>query len=42
MTRPLVSVVMPFAGTRADALGALDALQALDLAPGDELILADN
>jgi GT2 family glycosyltransferase len=42
VTRPAVSVVMPFAGTRADALRALDALQALDLAPGDELILADN
>jgi hypothetical protein len=33
---------MPFAGTRADALRALDALQALDLSSDDELILADN
>ena len=42
MTRPSVSVVMPFAGSRAEAEGALAALRALDTGPGDELILADN
>ena len=42
MTRPPVSVVMPFAGSRAEADGALAALRALDTGPGDELILADN
>jgi hypothetical protein len=33
---------MPFAGSRADAERALEALSALDTGPGDELILADN
>ena len=42
MTRPAVSVVMPFAGTRAEADTALSALRALDTGPDDELILADN
>jgi GT2 family glycosyltransferase len=42
MTRPGVSVVMPFAGSPADAAAALAALRALDARPGDELILADN
>ncbi len=42
MTRPAVSVVMPFAGSRAEAEGALAALRALNTGPGDELILADN
>jgi GT2 family glycosyltransferase len=42
VTRPPVSVVMPFAGSRAEAEGALAALRALDTGPGDELILADN
>lgn len=42
MTRPAVSVVMPFAGTRAEADTALSALRALDTRPDDELILADN
>jgi len=40
--RPAVSVVMPFAGTRADAQTALAALQGLDNGPDDELIFADN
>ncbi|MBV9683308.1 MAG: glycosyltransferase [Solirubrobacterales bacterium] len=40
--RPAVSVVMPFAGEVRAALSAMDALLALDLRPGDELILADN
>jgi GT2 family glycosyltransferase len=42
VTRPPVSVVMPFAGSRAEAEGALAALRALDTGPDDELILADN
>ena len=33
---------MPFAGSRADAERALDALLELDTGPDDELILADN
>jgi hypothetical protein len=40
--RPSVSVVMPFAGDAAGARAAADALTALQLDPGDELILADN
>jgi GT2 family glycosyltransferase len=42
MTRPAVSVVMPFAGNRAEADAALGALRALHVAADDELILADN
>ena len=42
MSRPPVSIVMPFAGSRAEAEAALAALRALDTGPGDELILADN
>ena len=42
MTRPPVSVVMPFAGERSAAEAALGALRELRTQPGDELILADN
>jgi GT2 family glycosyltransferase len=42
VTRPAVSVVMPFAGSRAEAEGALAALHGLNARPDDELILADN
>ncbi|MGI8864468.1 MAG: glycosyltransferase family 2 protein [Solirubrobacteraceae bacterium] len=42
MTRPSVSVVMPFAGDEAAARAAVATLLALSIAPGDELILADN
>ena len=42
MSRPEISVVMPFAGDEYAARAAIDALLALDLRPGDELILADN
>src|SRR5689334_3839147 len=42
MSRPDVSVVMPFAGDAAAAAAAIDTLLALDTRPGDELILADN
>ena len=41
-TRPPVSVVMPFAGDERDAEAAVDALLALELRRGDELILSDN
>jgi GT2 family glycosyltransferase len=42
MTRPSVSVVMPFAGERDDARAAVERLLELDTQPGDQLILADN
>ncbi|HXO07858.1 MAG TPA: glycosyltransferase [Solirubrobacteraceae bacterium] len=42
LTRPAVTVVMPFAGSRADAARALDALLEIATGPDDELILADN
>jgi hypothetical protein len=42
MSRPEVSVVMPFAGDERAAQGAIEALLVLELRPGDELILADN
>ena len=42
VSRPKVSVVMPFAGDAYAARAAIDALLALDLRVGDELILADN
>ena len=42
MSRPNVTVVMPFAGEARAAQAAIDALLALELQPGDELILADN
>ncbi|HEX8975930.1 MAG TPA: glycosyltransferase family 2 protein [Solirubrobacteraceae bacterium] len=42
MTRPGVSVVMPFAGSAGDGAEALAALGALQTGGEDELILADN
>jgi GT2 family glycosyltransferase len=42
MSRPRVSVVVPFRGDRAAAARTRDALARLTLAPGDQLILADN
>ena len=42
MSRPEVSVVMPFAGDEYAARAAVDALLELDRRVGDELILADN
>jgi GT2 family glycosyltransferase len=42
VSRPKISVVMPFAGEAGAAEAAIDALLALDLRVGDELILADN
>lgn len=42
MSRPEISVVMPFTGGRSAAEGAVKALRSLDAGPGDELILVDN
>ena len=42
MTRPAVTVVVPFAGGEAARAAALAMLRGLSTAPGDELILADN
>jgi hypothetical protein len=42
MSRPAVSVVMPFAGSPADGARALAALAELQTTSDDELILADN
>lgn len=42
MSRPAVSVVVPFAGTREQALAVFRMLLALDSRRGDELIVADN
>src|SRR5947209_16886365 len=42
VSRPDVSVVMPFAGDEEAAAAAVQALLALRRQPGDELILADN
>lgn len=41
-TRPPVSVIVPFAGDAGVAARLRDALGRLRLAPGDELIVADN
>jgi GT2 family glycosyltransferase len=40
--RPSISVVMPFAGTAAQAAAALQALSAINTRADDQLILADN
>ncbi len=42
MSRPDVTVVMPFFGDAVAARAAVGALLALETGPGDELILADN
>lgn len=42
MSRPSVSVVMPFAGGEAAAEAAAATLLALETRPGDELIISDN
>jgi len=42
VSRPHVSVVMPFAGDRQAADAAIAALRSLEVRPGDELILVDN
>jgi len=40
--RPAVSVVMPFAGGRLEAVEAMSALRSVELGSEDELILVDN
>jgi hypothetical protein len=42
MSRPAVTVVMPFAGTPVEAKAALAGLRAVGTAPGDALLLVDN
>lgn len=42
MSRPSVSVVVPFAGSREQAEAVIAMLRGLDIRPGDELIIADN
>ncbi len=42
MTRPAVSVVVPFAGSAAEAAAVIAMLESLKTAEGDELILSDN
>jgi GT2 family glycosyltransferase len=42
ITRPPVAVVMPFAGTPAEARESLAALASLRTRPGDAVVLADN
>ena len=42
MSRPEVSVVMPFAGDASAARAAAESLRSLATRPGDELILVDN
>jgi GT2 family glycosyltransferase len=42
MTRPQVSVIVPFAGSVADAQAVIAMLRSLATQPGDELILSDN
>jgi mycofactocin glycosyltransferase len=41
-SRPSVSVVVPFAGSSAEAEAVIAMLRSLRTAPGDELILSDN
>ena len=42
MARPTCSVVVPFAGSGAELEACLKAMAAIALAPGDELLVADN
>ncbi|MDA8067650.1 MAG: glycosyltransferase [Actinomycetota bacterium] len=42
MSRPPVSVVVPFAGSPAEGRGVVAMLLGLDSRPGDQLVLADN
>lgn len=42
MSRPTVSVVVPFAGTREQAVAVIAMLAGLETRPGDQLIVADN
>jgi len=40
--RPPVSVIVPFAGTEAEASAMLERLATVRLAPGDEIVVVDN
>lgn len=40
--RPAVAVIVPFAGSHADAEAMLAALRRLELGPADELVVVDN
>jgi len=40
--RPAVAVVLPFAGTSAEARAMLEALAVIELRPGDEMVIVDN
>ena len=42
MSRPAVSVIVPFAGTTDQAHAVLTMLNGLETRPDDELIVADN
>jgi GT2 family glycosyltransferase len=42
VTRPAVSIVLPFHGTAAEADAAVEALLAIDLLADDEIVVADN
>jgi GT2 family glycosyltransferase len=42
VSRPAVSVVVPFAGSREQAQAVFAMLRQLDISPADELIVADN
>ena len=42
VSRPLVSVVVPFSGTAAEAAEVIAMLGSLKTGPGDEMILSDN
>jgi GT2 family glycosyltransferase len=42
MSRPAVTVVVPFAGTQQDARAVFSMLRALETSSADELIVADN
>src|ERR1700739_4442515 len=42
LSRPAVSVIVPFAGSAEESAAPFDALAALRRAPDDELIVVDN
>lgn len=42
MSRPSVSLILPFLGTETEALEVLDRLEGVETGPEDELIVADN
>jgi len=42
VTRPAVTVIVPFAGSEAELANLLERLEGLELRPGDQIIVADN